>query len=149
MKDQQSAGRIRKLAMDLDDAIERRDVESVVAAFAEDCRIELLGITLRGRTGVRRWLDWYHSKLRSVKLTPITIMIEGNTFFEEFLVEATLKNGVTVMAKQSEVLVYETGKVKSLRLYFDRLEFAAAVARDFLSRSLVKKVVALSVEGLQ
>jgi ketosteroid isomerase-like protein len=137
------------LAKELDDAIERKDVESVVAAFAEDCRIELVGITLRGRAGVRRWLDWFYGKLKWVKLTPITIMIEGDTFFEEFLVEAELKSGVQLKVKQSEVLVYEAGKVKSLRLYFDRLEFAEAVAHDPVSRALVKKIIALSVAGLK
>jgi ketosteroid isomerase-like protein len=137
------------LAKELDDAIERKDVESVVAAFDEDCRIELVGTTLRGRAGVRRWLDWFYGKLTSVKLTPILIMVEGDTFFEEFLVEATLKTGAQVMVRQSEVLVYEGGKVKSLRLYFDRLEFAEAVTHDFVSRALVKKIVALSVDGLE
>jgi ketosteroid isomerase-like protein len=148
MRRQRSSSRIRRLAKELDDAIERKDVESVVAAFAEDCRIELVGITLRGRAGVRRWLDWFYGKLTSVKLTAILIIIEGDTFFEEFLVEATLKNGAKITARQSEVLVYEGDKVKSLRLYFDRLEFAEAVAHDPVSRSLVKKIVALSLAGL-
>jgi hypothetical protein len=76
-------------------------------------------------------------------------MIEGDTFFEEFLVEAELKSGVQLKVKQSEVLVYEAGKVKSLRLYFDRLEFAEAVAHDPVSRALVKKIIALSVAGLK
>lgn len=148
MKRQQSRRTIRRLAKDLDDAIERRDIESVVSAFAEDCRIELLGIRLSGRAGVRRWLDWFYGKLASVKFTPITIMIEDNTFFEEFLVEAKTKRGAKIVSKQSEVLEYEQGKVKSLRLYFDRLEFAGTVAHDFLSRALVKKIVALFSKGL-
>lgn len=149
MRDQRSTYRIRNLAQELDNAIEKWDIESIVAAFAEDCRIELVGITLFGRAGVRRWLDWFYGKLTSVKLTPILIMVEGNAFFEEFLVEATLKNGARVMARQSEVLVYEGDKVKSLRLYFDRLEFAEAVVHDSLSRALVKKIIALSVAGLK
>ena len=149
MSPQQSANRIRKLAKDLDDAIEEKDVENIVAAFADDCCIELFGITLHGRAGVRRWLHWFYGKLKWVKLTPITIMIEGDTFFEEFLVEVELKSGVQLKAKQSEVLVYEAGKVKSLRLYFDRLEFAEAVAHDPVSRALVKKIIALSVAGLK
>jgi len=133
----------------LDDAIERRDIDSVVKAFAEDCTIEMFGLVLKGTAGVRRWLAWFYDKLASVKLTPITIMIQGNIFFEEFLVEATLKHGGEVRVKQSEVLEYENGKVKSLRLYFDRLELARAVTRDFVSRTLVNRIVALSLKGLQ
>ena len=123
------------MAKELDDAIEGRDIESVVKAFTEDCSIELFGVTLKGTAGVRRWLDWFYDKLEHVRLTPITIMIEGNTFFEEFLIEAKLKSGGEVRVKQSEVLEYEWGRVRSLRLYFDRLEFADAIARDFLTRA--------------
>ncbi len=140
---------ISKLAKDLDDAIERKDVESVVKAFAEDCAIEMFGLTLKGKAGVCRWLDWLYSKLARVRLTPITIMIKGNVFFEEFLVEAQLKNGDEVAVKQSEVLEYENGKVKNLRLYFDRLELAEAVAKDIFSRALVKRFVAISLQGLK
>lgn len=149
MRRQQSTKRIRDLAKGLDDAIERRDVPSIVAAFAKDCQIELFGMALHGKAGVRSWLNWFYGKLKWVKLTPITIMIQGDTFFEEFLVEAELKNGARVKANQSEVLVYEGSEVKSLRLYFDRLEFAEAIAGDPWSRSLVKKIIALSVRGLK
>jgi len=139
---------ILKLAKDLDDAIERKDKHSIISMFDEDCEIELLGVTLKGGAGVGRWLDWLYENLISMKLTPITTMIEGDTFFEEFVVKAKLKNGAEISSKQSEVLVYTKNKVKSLRMYFDRLEFADAVARDIITRRLVSKVVKLSLKGL-
>jgi hypothetical protein len=76
-------------------------------------------------------------------------MIEGNVFFEEFLVKARLPDGTELESKQAEVLVYnEDYKVKSLRLYFDRLDFADAVAKDPLSRMIIRKFIKMSLKGL-
>lgn len=148
MRTQQSRRMILRSAQDLDDAIERKDKDTIVSMFDEDCEIELLGVILKGRAGVRRWLAWLYDNLVSIKLTPITIMVERDVFFEEFVVEAKLINGAEISSKQSEVLVYAKNKVKSLRLYFDRLEFAGAVANDIFSRALVSKIIKLSLKGL-
>lgn len=52
MNCEQLPGRIRKVAVELDNAIERRDTEAISACFANDCEIELLGIRLTGKQGV-------------------------------------------------------------------------------------------------
>ena len=75
-------------------------------------------------------------------------MIEGNTFFEEFIVKARLHNGTEIKSKQAEVLLYENYKIKSLRLYFDRLGFAEAVTRGPVSQALVRRLINKSLEGL-
>jgi hypothetical protein len=75
-------------------------------------------------------------------------MVEGNTFFEEFILVGTLPNGKIVESKQSEVLVYEDYKIKSLRVYFDRLDFADVVADSFISRKIVKTLISRSLKGL-
>ena len=64
--------RIRKAASDLDIAIESNDVERVVECFADDCEIELLGITLRGKDGVRKWMGWLYRYLDRIRLVPVT-----------------------------------------------------------------------------
>ena len=148
MGEQQTRRMILKHAKDLDDAIEKKEKQSIISMFDEDCEIELLGITLKGRAGVCRWLDWLYKNFMNIKFTPITIMVEKDTFFEEFAVEAELKNGLVITSKQSEVLIYRESKVKSLRLYFDRLEFADTVANDVFSRALVNRIVKLSLKGL-
>ena len=75
-------------------------------------------------------------------------MIQGNSFFEEFVVKAELHNGASVTSKQSEVLIYEELKVKSLRLYFDRLDFADSFNKGFLNRYIIKKIIKRSLKGL-
>jgi ketosteroid isomerase-like protein len=50
----QTEASIRQAAADLDAALEARDHERVVACFAEDCVVELLGVRLCGHDGARR-----------------------------------------------------------------------------------------------
>ena len=149
MENRQSPDEIRKLAMDFDRAVENRDIEKVLSSFSDDCEIELLGQRLVGKGGVNKWIDWLYRHLDEVKFEPITIIVEGNIFFEEFIVKARLLNGVEVSSKQAEVLLYEDYKIKSLRLYFDRLDFAESVTKGFISKAIVKKLIKKSLEGLR
>ena len=148
MTQKQDEDRIREVAMDFDNAIESKNIDQMVSFFADDCEIELMGIKLSGKDGARRWLEWLFDTLIEVKFKPIMIIVEGNVFFEEFILVGTLPNGRTVESKQSEVLVYEDYKIKSLRVYFDRLDFADAVAGDFVSRKIVKTLISRSLKGL-
>ena len=147
MAEAQNSDRIKEIAMDFDNAIEARDIEQMVDAFADDCEIELMGITLKGKEGARKWSEWLFSSVPNIKFKPIIILIEGNVFFEEFLVTGTLPDGKVVESKQSEVLVYENSKIKSLRLYFDRLDFADLVALSFFSKKIVKMLKSRSLKG--
>nr|KXH72602.1 MAG: hypothetical protein AM325_00800 [Candidatus Thorarchaeota archaeon SMTZ1-45] len=148
MVQEQEEDQIREVAMDLDDAIESRNIEQIVSFFADDCEIELMGVTLSGKDGARKWLEWLFETLVEIKLEPVIIMVDGNAFFEEFILIGTLPNGKTVKSKQSEVLIYENYKIKSLRLYFDRLDFADVVAEGIISRRIVKTLIARSLRGL-
>ena len=144
----QTKRKILDAAKALDDAIETRDVDQILPFFSEDCVIELLGVTLERWEGARRWLEWMFSHLASIKFDPVVIMVENDTFFEEFIVTGSLKDGRLVTSKQAEVLVYEELKVKHLRIYFDRLDFADAVASGWLNRTIVKRLKTISTKGL-
>jgi len=144
----QDVERIKQVAMEFDNAIESKDIDHMVSFFADDCEIELMGITLSGKEGAKKWLEWLFGTLVEVKFKPIIIMVEGNIFFEEFILVGTLPNGKVVESKQSEVLVYEDYKIKSLRVYFDRLDFADVVAEDFISRRIVRSLISRSLKGL-
>jgi ketosteroid isomerase-like protein len=145
---EQSPEGIRQIAMKFDNAIEARDVERVVSAFTDDCEIELLGITLKGREGARRWIEWLLDNIPEVRFEPVTIMVEGNVFFEEFVVTVKRSDGSKLESKQAEVLVYEDHMIKSLRLYFDRLDFSDLIAGNIVSRKIVHSVKSRSLKGL-
>jgi ketosteroid isomerase-like protein len=141
--------RIRQVAKELDDALETKNIERILPFFADDCEIQLLGIKVKGKEGARRWLRWQFGHVAEYELAPMVIMIEGNVFFEEFMVKARLPDGTELESKQAEVLVYnEDYKVTSLRLYFDRLDFADAVTRDPVSKFVVRRLVKTSLKGL-
>ena len=149
MEQKQSTQQILTCAKALDDAIERHNIEEIVSYFSDDCEIELFGITFTGKDGLRKTIDWMFKYLKEITLIPITIMVQENTFFEEFIVRTKLKNGKEKQVKQAEVLVYdEEYKVKSLRLYFDRLELTEALNPNFAERVMIKQVIKASLKGL-
>ena len=148
MKDVHSSEEIRTVAMAFDKALENKDLQAVVERFADDCEIDLLSVKLFGKEGAKKWFSWLYKHVADLKLLPVTIMVKGNTFFEEFAVEATFHDGDTARSNQAEVLVFENLKIKSLRLYFDRLDFSSSVAKDVISKTIVKQLVKKSLEGL-
>jgi ketosteroid isomerase-like protein len=144
----QSEKEIRKYAKALDDAIEGRNIDEVLSYFCGDCEIEMLGVKLTGKKGLRKAFEWMYKYLKEMVLIPITIMVDGNVFFEEFMVKAKVKGGKEIQVKQAEVLVYDNYKVKSLRLYFDRLELADAFISNVVEQVMVRQLIKASLKGL-
>ncbi len=144
----QTKEQILTVAKEFDDAIETRNHEQILPFFAKDCVIELLDVTLQGWDGAKRWLEWMFSHLTAIRFDPVVIMVDGDTFFEEFIVTGTLKDGRQVISKQAEVLIYEDLKVKHLRIYFDRLDFAGAVATGWFNRTVINRLKKASTKGL-
>ena len=149
MEHQLAGEEIRKYARALDDAIEQRDIEAVVSCFCDDCEVQLPGITLSGKEGLRKAIGWMYGYFQEIVLVPVTIMVDGNTFFEEFVMKAKVKGDKEIEVKQAEVLVYDDDyKVRSLRLYFDGLELAEAFASSVLEKMAVRQVRKGSLQGL-
>ena len=144
-----SPNKIRELAKALDDAIESRKTEEAISHFSDTCEIELLGIKLTGKEGLKTAIRWIFRYLKDITLSPITIMIERNIFFEEFSVRTKTKEGKEIQVKQAEVLVYnDEYKVKSLRLYFDRLELAATYTSNPIEKMMINWLSKASLKGL-
>jgi ketosteroid isomerase-like protein len=142
-------GDIRELALRFDRALEQKDYEAVLSAFHEDCTITLLGIELIGREGAKKWIDWLFSHVEELHFEPVVIMTRENIFFEEYSVRARTAGGRTVESRQAEVLVFEEGRIRSLRLYFDLLDVAEALAGDFFGRMAISHIRKKSTEGLR
>jgi len=145
---EKSTDEIRRVAMALDNAIENKDPDAVIACFADDCEIELLRHSLVGKAGVKKWFSWLFKNIWQIKFQPVKIMAEGNTLFEEFIIRARLRSGSEVKSKQAEVLIFENDKIKSLRLYFDRLDFADTLTKDPVSKAVLSRIIKKSLEGL-
>jgi ketosteroid isomerase-like protein len=141
--------KISQAAAELDNAIENKDLDRIMSGFSDDCEIELLGIKLTGKKGLKKWIDWMYAHLAEIKFEPITIMVDGNVFFEEFILKGRLHDGTEVQSKQAEILIYENYQVKNLRLYFDRLDFADSLAKGVFNKALVRKIAKESLKGLE
>jgi len=140
---------ILKYARALDDAIEQRDIEGVVSCFSDGCEIELPGVKLTGKEGLRKAIGWMYGYFKDIVLVPVTVMVDGNTFFEEFVMKAKVKGNREIEVKQAEVLVYDNEyRVRSLRLYFDGLELAEAFASGIMERIVVRPLRKASLQGL-
>ncbi len=148
MNDNQDKDKIIKLAADLDDDLEKQDVEKMVTYFSEDCKIEILGLELKGNINLKKWLNWFFNLFDTIKFEPLVIMVENNVFFEEFIIYVTFNQGKKLSIKIAEVLEYENYKINSLRLYLDRLEFAEIFTTGFLSKKVVEIIKKRSIKGL-
>ena len=140
---------IRRVGMELDEAIERQEIDRIITFFSDDCEIEVLGVKLTGKTGLRKAIQWMYSHFKDIKLTPIVITVEGYIFFEEFIVSSKSSGNKGIDVKQAEVLVYDNDlKVKRLSLYFDRLEMAEVLGLNPLDRIIVNRLKKESLKGL-
>ena len=143
-----SAEKIREMAKALDDAIERDNIEEIVTYFSDDCQIHLPAISLSGHEGLKRAISWMYRYLKEIVLVPNIIIIQGNVFFEEFIVKAKVDDR-SIELKQAEVLEYGIDyKVKSIRLYFDRLQLAQAVSSNFIDKIIIKRINRAFLKGL-
>lgn len=148
MLNNQQIDQIRAEAKKLDDAVEEKDMETILSCFAEDCEVELFGIRLQGKEGLQKSIDWMYEKIEQIKFEPITIIVEGNIFFEEFYLLARMENGFETKIKAAEVLIYKDFKVTSLRLYFDRMQLGNLLAKGFIEKLLFQKMNKISLKGL-
>lgn len=142
----QSEDSIRAAAVELDEALEAGDVERIVACFAPDCEIELLGVHLAGHAGVRRWLTWVFGHVNRIEFSPRVVVADGDTFVEEFGVTGLLADGRRLESNWAEILTYSDDLVASLRLYFNPLDFAPALP---LGRMIGPAASRLARRGLE
>jgi hypothetical protein len=148
MNDSQYDVKIKKLAEEFDNNLELQETDKLVPYFSEDCEIEIFGIKIKGKQNLKKWLNWLFNLFDTIKFKPIVIMVENNIFFEEFFISVSFNGGKQLKVKVAEVLEYQNYKIKSLRLYFDRLEFADLFANGFISKKVVNTIKKKSLKGL-
>lgn len=139
--------KMRQIAMELDEAIMNRNAEDALSFFHDDCQIEMFGLRLEGSEGARRWIHWLLNELNAMEFIPITIMVQGNSLFEEFTLKAELFDGERLETREAVVLSFRDEKVSGLHLYMDRLEIAEHLRSRFI-RFIVGVVERLSTSGL-
>ncbi|TXT56932.1 MAG: hypothetical protein BAJATHORv1_20530 [Candidatus Thorarchaeota archaeon] len=142
--------KVADLVRELGDAVESMEIERIASMFTEDCRIKILNVELEGREGVRAWLNWLFRNLVSISFESITAFVKDNIFYEEFLVIGTMRNDEVITSRQAEIIEVdkEEMKIKSLRLYFDSMDFIDSLATDPITRWSARRLRERSREGL-
>ncbi|MBD3405516.1 MAG: hypothetical protein GF411_05195 [Candidatus Lokiarchaeota archaeon] len=147
IEDRKIADKVRELG----DAVESMEIERIASMFTEDCKIYILNKELTGKEGVRAWLNWLFQNLVSISFEPITAAVKGDTFYEEFLVIGTMRSDEVITSRQAEVIVIdrESMKIKSLRLYFDRMDFLNSISTDPITRWASRRLKKRTRKGLE
>ena len=79
MATQQSPEEIRRAAKELDDAVDKEDIETVLSCLADDYEVELGGVTLHGKDRLRNGLRWLYDRLGTVRSEALTTLVENDT----------------------------------------------------------------------
>ena len=137
-----------KTAKEFGDAVQEKNLERLQSCFTDDCEIELFGIKLRGKTGVKKWYTWTYSHMKKISFDNVRMIVDGDTLFEEYMLNGVIHTGTNMQSRQMRSLVFEGGKVKTFRLYMDRLQFADSIANDFASKIIIRKFAQISVKEL-
>lgn len=140
---------IKLIAKEFDKTIEQRNLQKVLDFFSKECEIELLGITLKGKEGAKLWITWLFENAPNLRFEPVVIISDGDVFYEEFYVNITLPNGKIIRSHQAETLVFENNLLKSLRIFFNPLDFSDIVAKDPLSKFVINYIKKKSRKGLE
>ena len=138
---------VSELVEDFNNTIADKDLNRFLGFFDDSCEIELMNLKLKGKKGAEKWFKWMYSYCENVRFDYITTAFKDANFFVEYALKADMKGGDSIESKQTVVLLFEDKLVKSLRLYFDRLDFALAVA-NLPSRIIINQIIKKSVEGL-
>lgn len=141
--------RMQQVADTFRDAVQDRNVEALVSCFAEDCEVELLNLKLHGRDGVRKWYHWMCGHMKSTSFEHVCSAVNGSIYIEEYIMHGVIHNGKKMHNKQTRVLEFNGDKIKSFRLYLDRLQFADSVVNDFAGKIVVRKFIEISVKGMK
>ena len=128
---------LRKLAEDGWNAYYAKDVEALMAAYADDAEVTLPGMpTLKGKDAIRGVFEMYWAAFPDERLLSIRHLVDGNTVVTEFSSEGTHTGplpmptgdvlpptGRTVITRGAVVQDAVNDKLTTQTFYFDNAAF--------------------------
>jgi ketosteroid isomerase-like protein len=138
------------------DAYQARDVERMLALFADDAELTLAPGTFRGKDAIRKLLDWdvRLSPAATVRDAGIGVHVAEHTAVSERVISLTFEG---IPYEEQAVTVFEfdeEGKIRRLRSYYDKLALMDEIAsrypgiRGWIFRRLTGFLVAQGRRGL-
>jgi ketosteroid isomerase-like protein len=139
------------------EAFEQRDVEAMLACFAEDAVwVSPVG-TFAGKAGLRHVLTWdtQISPTVTFRSSGIGLLCTDRVAVREMTSEGTLPDGKRWDAPAVAVFEFDgEGKIRHLRLYYDKLSIMKRVTAQYtgvsgwLYRKVVDAIVGRAEQGL-
>jgi ketosteroid isomerase-like protein len=137
-------------------AYEARDLDRLIALFADDAELTVAPGTFRGKGAVRRFFEWDAelSPAVSVRERETGVLVSGHVAACEHVTSATYKG---IPYEEPAVKVFEfddAGKIRRLRSYYDKLALIHQIAAGYPGlrgrayRALTGYLVALGRKGL-
>lgn len=137
-------------------AFEDRDVERILALFADDAEATMAPGTFRGKAAIRRLFEWEVrlSPAVTVKDTGLGTVVAGRSVVSERQVSETAE-GVPYTTDAVTILEFDdAGLIRRYRSYYDKLAVMEQIAsglpgvRGRFARTLIGYLVALGSKGL-
>jgi ketosteroid isomerase-like protein len=152
-----SEGSIEDAVRRFGEAFEQRDVEAMLACFAEDAVwVSPVG-TFTGNAGLRQVLTWdtQISPTVTFRSSGIGLLCTDRVAVREMTSEGTLPDGKRWDAPAVAVFEFDgEGKIRHLRLYYDKLSIMKRVTAQYtgvtgwLYRKVVDAIVGRAEQGL-
>jgi ketosteroid isomerase-like protein len=133
-----------------------RDVERMLALFADDAEATMAPGTFRGKAAIRRLFEWEARMSPAVerKDTGLGMVVVGRSVVWEYQASETAK-GVPYTTDAVAILEFDdTGLIRRYRAYYDKLAVMEKVASGmsgisgWVARALVGFLVAQGRKGL-
>lgn len=141
---------------EFEDAYVARDVDRLLALFADDAELTWAPGTFRGKDEIRKALEWdvRLSPTASVRDVGCGMVVSGQTVVWERVVSSTAEG---IPYEEPAVTVYQfdgEGRIVRLRSYYDKLALMHQVAsrypgvKGWVFRKVTGYLVALGSKGL-
>jgi ketosteroid isomerase-like protein len=154
--DELRRGELARRAGEFRSASQDRDVERMLALFADDAQATMAPGTFRGKAAIRKLFEWEVrlSPVSTSKDTGLGMVVVGRSVVWERQVSETAE-GVPYTTDAVTILEFDdAGLIRRYRSYYDKLavmeQIAAGLPRAYgwFARALIGYLLALGKKGL-
>jgi ketosteroid isomerase-like protein len=137
-------------------AYESRDIERLMALFADDAEVTLAPGTFRGRVAIRKLYEWDAklSPTARVRDSGIGVLVSGRTAVCERVISLTYE-GIPYEEEAATIFEFDdAGLIRRQRSYYDKLELMDRIASGYpglqgrIFRRMIGYLVAQGRKGL-
>lgn len=137
-------------------AYEARDVDRLLAMFADDAELTVAPGTFRGKEAIRRLFEWdaQLSPTATVRDAGIGVLVSGRTAVCERVISERY-HGIPFQEEAASIVEFDdAGKIRRMRSYYDKLDIMDQIASRYpgisgkLFRRMTGYLVAQGRKGL-